>query len=570
MAADKHDHPASDPPAQSAMEEPTYLFACRSNETLGPSCAFYLAANRTLAESLERMFASQFAEPNGWSFSHVLASVIPLEQQVLLDESIQWLDVNGDPDPTVYDTELSESTIQRAAFSRQAAGWEELLRAKSRETRAPEPEVKPSPSALADASLLAMILRDALFVQLDYPEAGALPQHVALMKDVRERLDRALDQDGMFRLKKLAASTSSIADLADPLRWGKLAAAAAMEHPQFGEGSEGKLSDDQLCAATERSLRLCQSSASPEVRALSDRIGEFMMVSCRRPTGGHDPSFKDPARAAHVFDRYWRLANALLQAQMSVHVGYYPHPLTRIIENLRDRISGCMEILRDQPNAAKVAEDLDGMLSMLTEGDIDDLHAVDEWVHPAIRRVELFVTRMGMSLGVWHGNMTQAETYFLDFVQIQIAEYKADVTVKWQRMVKRADAIGAKRNAERQSAPASPPSAGSADGAAPADSKSPPPPPPPLPPVRKGPRVVLQQRGEPCIVDGKEMPPLTDGRYAVVEALIKAGEDGLTKDAIEAVRKGARKMLEQLSAMPGWADVVQMAGQTNGRYRIRL
>lgn len=561
------------------MPEPTYLFACRSNETLGPSCVFYVASTRALAESLERMFTSQYAEPDGWSFSHAVASVIPLEQQVLLDEAIGSLAVYVDPDPGVYDDNPSQATIHRAAFSRQAAVWEELLRAKSRETRAPAPEVKPSPSALADASLLAMILRDALFVQLDYPDAGAAPQHVALIKDVRERLSRAYERPGMSTLKKLAASTASIADLADPLKWGAMATAAAMQHPQFAEDTQGTPSDDQIRAATERAMRLCQSTAAPDIREIADRLCEFMMVSCRRPTGIHDPSFKDPARAAHLFDRYWRLANALIQTQLGVHVGYYPHPLTRYIENLRDRIAGCVELLKGQPNASKVAEDLDNLLSVLVEGEVDDLQVVDEWVHSAIRGIELFVTRNGLTLGVWHGHLTQAEKYFLEHVELQIKEYNEDVTGQWQRMVKRADAIGAKRNAERSAAPASASSPesgqqGSAANATPSPQPPAPPPPPspppPSPPPQKGPRVVLGKRGEPCIVDGKEMPPLTDGRYAVIEALIKAGEDGLTKDAIEAIRTGAREMLVQLSAKPGWSDVIQMAGQTNGRYRVRL
>ncbi len=547
------------------MAEPTYLFACRTNESLGPSCVFYVASTKTLAESLERMFTSQYAEPDGCRFSHAVASVIPVEQQVLLDESLQWLDVYSEPDHTAYMENLSEATIQRAAFGRQAAVWEELLRAKSRETRAPEPEVKPSPSALADASLLAMILRDALFVQLDYPDAGAAPQHVAMIKDVRERLSRAYERPGMLALKKLAASTASIADLADPLKWGAMATAAAMQHPQFAEDTRGKPSDDQIRAATERAMQLCQNTAAPDIREIADRLCEFMMVSCRRPTGIHDRSFKDPARATHLLDRYWRPASSLLHAQMKIHVGYSPHPLTRIIENLRDRIAWCFELLKDRPEAARVAEEADGLLSMLSEGDVDDLTAVEEWATPAIRGVELFIARAGMALGAWHGTMTQAETFFLSYIEPLVAEHTRDVSARWKRMVARADAAGAQNAAQHSSSKGS-----VSNSSSDTTGNNPPPPPPPPPPVNKGPRVVLGKRGEPCIVDGKERPPLTDGRYAVIEALIKAGEDGLTKDAIEAIRKGARKMLEQLSAMPGWADVIQMAGQTNGRYRIRM
>lgn len=81
--------------------------------------------------------------------------------------------------------------------------------------------------------------------------------------------------------------------------------------------------------------------------------------------------------------------------------------------------------------------------------------------------------------------------------------------------------------------------------------------------------ILLGEPGRPCIVNGKEKPPLTDGERAVVTALLDAGSDGLTKDALEAVRPSARRILGRLRKDPDWAKVILMAGRTNGRYRIR-
>ncbi len=81
---------------------------------------------------------------------------------------------------------------------------------------------------------------------------------------------------------------------------------------------------------------------------------------------------------------------------------------------------------------------------------------------------------------------------------------------------------------------------------------------------------MLGRRGEPCTVNGKQKPPLTDGQHAVVEALIEAGEQGLKKDSIQGVRASALRMLDDLRADPDWATVIVKPGQTNGRYRIRL
>jgi len=75
--------------------------------------------------------------------------------------------------------------------------------------------------------------------------------------------------------------------------------------------------------------------------------------------------------------------------------------------------------------------------------------------------------------------------------------------------------------------------------------------------------------GMPCSVAGKTKKPLTDGQRAVVTALIKAGDNGMTKDSLEAVRRGARQILRKLKSDQDWDKIILMPGQTNGRYRIR-
>jgi hypothetical protein len=84
------------------------------------------------------------------------------------------------------------------------------------------------------------------------------------------------------------------------------------------------------------------------------------------------------------------------------------------------------------------------------------------------------------------------------------------------------------------------------------------------------PVIKLGPPGEPCRVFRKEKGPLTDGQYAVISRLLKAGSAGLSKDALEAVRPSARRILKTLRKDPDWAKVILMPGQTNGRYRLKM
>lgn len=81
--------------------------------------------------------------------------------------------------------------------------------------------------------------------------------------------------------------------------------------------------------------------------------------------------------------------------------------------------------------------------------------------------------------------------------------------------------------------------------------------------------VVLSGPGEPCTVVGTTKQPLTDAQYAVIQALLDAGDSGLSKDALEGVRSSARRILKELQADPDWAAVIVLPGKTNGRYRLR-
>lgn len=84
------------------------------------------------------------------------------------------------------------------------------------------------------------------------------------------------------------------------------------------------------------------------------------------------------------------------------------------------------------------------------------------------------------------------------------------------------------------------------------------------------PAVQLGRPGEACYVLSKEKKPLTDGQQAVISRLLESGSEGMSKDALEAVRPSARRILKTLRKDPDWAKVILMPGQTNGRYRLKM
>jgi hypothetical protein len=81
----------------------------------------------------------------------------------------------------------------------------------------------------------------------------------------------------------------------------------------------------------------------------------------------------------------------------------------------------------------------------------------------------------------------------------------------------------------------------------------------------------LSGPGKPPIVLGKKKPVLTPAQYNVVQALLLAGEGGLSKDELDkkSGHKEARKILKRLaSSGADWASVIHFPRRKGMRYRI--
>lgn len=570
--------------------------------------------------------------------------------------------------------------------------------------------VKPDPQSVVDLVVLFMVTRDLVRIGRDYPDAMPEAEHKAWLDEVAAHANLILKRDGLEGIKKLMKE-STLLEMDVPERFGMLMSAAMMAHPAMAAPAG---TPAEIRAAVQEAMSACQETASPHIKEQMSRLANVMVVSCRCPTGRSLKDFADPARFLQMLHRYWMLASAMVQTQTTVHVGFNPHPLLHLIENVRDRLSTCFSHVQHLDGAAEARHSCDQLVGMLTEGDIDDLSAVPEWTNGELQRMERFIARARLKVGPRVFELTAAEEFFIKQSEQLIAEHEKRCRAALKQMLARADAQAAAHRTA-QGSPTTPSGSGispphtgtpeqlierigpllhslvavddgimslgtrlrsltsrgnaanthaltvqvqeqlhkwidpivqhlkdaeaASNGVGPylaglipepvawevetrvairtlkdqlvgliyanggeteesfvlgaacslwdrgprlqaafeaLNAQAEPPQPqatsngsrtaPKVPPV---PRVVLGRPGEPCTVNGRDKKALTDGQYAVLAALIEAGDEGLSKDAIEGVRSSARRMLDDLRKDSDWASVIVMPGQTNGRYRVR-
>lgn len=579
------------------------------------------------------------------------------------------------------------------------------------ESDPPQPEVAtPDAQSVADVVVLFMVTRDLVRIGRDYPDAMPETDHKVWVDEVTAQANLILKRPGFEGINALMKEPTFLEmDVAE--RFGMLMSAAMMAHPAMAAPAG---TPAEIQAAVAKAMSTCQATASQSVQAQVSRLANLMVVSCRCPTGTAVKDFADPARFLQMLHRYWMLASSMVQTQATVHVGFNPHPLLHLIENVRDRLTTCFSKLLHLDGAGEAQQTCDQLVGMLTEGDIDDLSAVPEWTNGELQQVERFIARARLKVGSRVFELTAAEEFFIKQSEHLIAEHEKRCRAAWKQMLARVETQAAARR-PAESSPTPPPNPGPAlqpvgtpqqrieriglllsslvavdngimslggrlgsltargnasnthaltvnvqeqlhkwidpivqhlkdaetasngigpdlvglitepvawevetrlairtlkdqlvgliysnggeneeslvVGAASAlcdrgqrlqaafealDAQA-----VPhqrhatsngmrtTPSVQPTPMVVLGRAGDPCTVNGKPKKALTDGQHAVVAALIEAGDEGLTKDAIEAVRSSARRMLDDLRKDSDWASVIIMPGQTNGRYRVR-
>ena len=154
-----------------------YLYAS-SEGTPKMNCGtvFYKVKGQSLAESLCGLFRKEYSDNSGCpTFLYKDASSVPLDEQVLLDETLDELWFYDDPDRGVYDPPPPREMHLRAQYAHRAQRLEERLRhrmdeGQSDEGDAPNPDELPqmSPEERQNSGLiLLMLLAQAYYKMLE-------------------------------------------------------------------------------------------------------------------------------------------------------------------------------------------------------------------------------------------------------------------------------------------------------------------------------------------------------------------------------------------------------------------
>jgi len=483
---------------------------------------FYKSNDEKVAQILCNLFVKEYGNIKGKQcFSVVSLGDDSVEDQVLIDEALVYLDVYGDPDRGIYDPPPPKDLWERAQFSQRAVEWETTIRTKlstqpqsdlqgDARSRVPEPP-------FSDSEELNVVYADA---KLCLQKLETLSRHYNLLS--------SLEQEGKV---------------------GRVAGAG--DYRMYGDLKE-KVSAEVF------------AMNKPLARVWSWAHHQFLK-----------PSFDGSELTSEIPNSWWDGNNneSGFYEYYEFICDQYKLELNNILKNLA--------IVANKDSVACIVSDSYLADAPIVMAEVSHLTLEERKIVLEVMEKALF--RYSPKFRVlYEAHLKPAELILFrqqrdafreQFEEWKLCGCKGDGDKNFQAMLKAEDIVrrvvamrdsGERlQSVEQQLVNSCQEQDNPRDQIVAHDSIN------SSTEVEGSQVVVLGEKGMPCKVLNVDKPKLTAAQYEVVEALLDAGEEGLTKDALETVRPSARRILNELKKDPEWDEVILMAGQTNGRYRIK-
>lgn len=191
--------------------------------------------------------------------------------------------------------------------------------------------------------------------------------------------------------------------------------------------------EEAIRATMDRAIEACMKKVASPLKAIVDQLLEIKIVDCRIPEGD-DPAFSDPRRSLQLLQAYWSLGRTIVVNQMNGYVSLRPHPLLRLVTNLRARMEVYFGRLSDHDGALDAFAAGDHLLDLAVSGDPDDLSAVPEWTNEEVQKVDSFLERVRLDIGAKTYPLTHEEKVFIEQAEVAIEEYKEQANTAWNHI----------------------------------------------------------------------------------------------------------------------------------------
>ena len=220
-----------------------------------------------------------------------------------------------------------------------------------------------------------------------------------------------------------------------------------MWHPVGQPGNTPQQTENNITAAAAE----CPKAALEPCQAILKRLSELMLYDCRIPHPHGDASFEEPRCFVQMARTYWDLCRQLVLQRMNALAGYQPHPLLRLIVNIRSRLDACLERLDGCDGARDVRDNIDRLLDAVISSE-DELQILPEYAVEQINAIDIFLETLRIKLGSRSSPLTYAEMHFVKSAQESISAHEASTKTLEKKFLHEAKVLAKRLDRSRPSA----------------------------------------------------------------------------------------------------------------------
>jgi hypothetical protein len=193
---------------------------------------------------------------------------------------------------------------------------------------------------------------------------------------------------------------------------------AAQKHPEFmiDVALAGVLSwlqelENVTLEHSEAAIAALAEHATPTLRRLRTQLEELLVYDCMMPVLTRGDEAFERRRTFWILRKYWESYRGIAVSCGTRMVAIAPHPMSRLIDNLRERIRKGMAALGDDELQGRI----EAVLQMPFDSDMLDMFS--EYVLPSLMEADAAVDRAGLAYGSGPLDLTPAEGLFLERIE---------------------------------------------------------------------------------------------------------------------------------------------------------
>ena len=277
----------------------------------------------------------------------------------------------------------------------------------------------------------AIALRDLIQIRYYYPNVFKENEAKKIHTELITHFESAIENDKFSMIRKFY-KRPDFDNLKADYHMYKVYGLLLLIHPDINIDDD---SEENLLKGVEQLNKIFINADKTVMQTLKN-LQRIKLFDCGIPKPYGDATFQEPNRFFYILAIYWRLCRNLILKDLNLSVGFSPHPLLKLIINIRSRIEICLGKLSDISELTEAKETILHLLDAIVSSEMhEDMTAVPEYTLGLVEKIDISIEQARLQFGSKAYPLTSMEELFIGFMEDAISKYQMKSEIAFNGML---------------------------------------------------------------------------------------------------------------------------------------